>query len=53
MGGLEEHRHPKLHEFHKTHSYELDTRWKNNMMLNKWLDYLLEVGHRFSICSEP
>ena len=52
MDRLEEHRHQKLHELHKTHSCELDTRWKNNMMLNKWLDYLLEVGHGFSICSE-
>tara|TARA_B100000530_G_scaffold249771_1_gene164173 strand:- start:255 stop:749 length:495 start_codon:yes stop_codon:yes gene_type:complete len=49
LHGLEEHRHQKLCEFHKTHSCELDTRWKNNMMLNKWLDYLLEVGHGFSI----
>ena len=47
--GLEEHRHLKLHEFCQTHSYELDARWKSNMMLNKWLDYLLDMGHGFSI----
>ena len=29
------------------HSFELDRRWKNNVMLNKWLDYLLDMGHRF------
>ena len=53
LHGLEEHRHQKLYEFYKTSSNELDARWKKNMMLNKWLDYLLEVGHGFSLCSEP
>jgi uncharacterized protein YqiB (DUF1249 family) len=24
---------------------ELDRRWRLNMLLNKWLDYLFEVGH--------
>jgi len=24
---------------------ELDRRWRINMMLNKWLDYLFDVGH--------
>jgi len=47
--GLEEHRHHKLYELCQTHSYELDARWKSNMMLNKWLDYLLDMGHGFSI----
>jgi uncharacterized protein len=27
---------------------ELDQRWKRNMMLNKWLEYCVERGHRFS-----
>ncbi len=27
---------------------ELDWRWRNNMLLNKWLDYLLQKGHQFS-----
>jgi len=26
---------------------ELDQRWARNMMLNKWLEYCLERGHRF------
>ena len=30
------------------HCRELDWRWRNNMMLNKWLDYLLEMGHGFA-----
>jgi uncharacterized protein YqiB (DUF1249 family) len=27
---------------------ELDQRWARNVMLNKWLEYCLERGHRFS-----
>jgi uncharacterized protein YqiB (DUF1249 family) len=27
---------------------ELDRRWTRNMMLNKWLDYCAERGHRFA-----
>jgi uncharacterized protein YqiB (DUF1249 family) len=26
---------------------ELDQRWARNVMLNKWLEYCLERGHRF------
>ena len=26
---------------------ELDQRWSQNMMLNKWLEYCAERGHRF------
>lgn len=26
----------------------LERRWHMNLMLNKWLEYLLEQGHRFS-----
>ena len=32
---------------------ELDQRWARNMMLNKWLEYCVERGHRFSSGSEP
>jgi uncharacterized protein len=31
---------------------ELDQRWARNMMLNKWLEYCLERGHRFSTATE-
>jgi uncharacterized protein len=31
---------------------ELDQRWARNMMLNKWLEYCVERGHRFSSRSE-
>ena len=27
---------------------ELDRRWARNLMLNKWLDYCAERGHRFA-----
>jgi uncharacterized protein YqiB (DUF1249 family) len=27
---------------------ELARRWQKNMMLNKWLDYLLDCGHGFA-----
>jgi uncharacterized protein YqiB (DUF1249 family) len=27
---------------------ELDQRWSRNVMLNKWLEYCVERGHRFS-----
>jgi uncharacterized protein len=31
---------------------ELDQRWARNMMLNKWLEYCVERGHRFSARTE-
>jgi len=27
---------------------ELDRRWARNLLLNKWLDYCAERGHRFA-----
>ncbi len=41
------HRHAVLRALANGHSVELDRRWHSNIMLNKWLDYLLEIGHRF------
>jgi uncharacterized protein YqiB (DUF1249 family) len=41
----EAHRHAKLRELAKSSGEELDRRWRLNMLLNKWLDYLFEVGH--------
>jgi uncharacterized protein len=33
----------------RTHAErELDQRWARNVMLNKWLEYCIERGHRFS-----
>ena len=31
--------------YHFEHREELDRRWRVNMVLNKWLDYLGEQGH--------
>jgi hypothetical protein len=42
------HRHRRLQELESTHAQELDRRWQINMMLNKWLDYLLDSGHGFA-----
>src|SRR5688572_2567589 len=41
----ETHRHVKRRELAKSSTAELDRRWRLNMLLNKWLDYLFEVGH--------
>ena len=41
----EAHRHTKLRELAESSNAELDRRWRLNMLLNKWLDYLFEVGH--------
>lgn len=42
------HHHRVLRELALSHSrMELDRRWRRNIMLNKWLDYLLDMGHGF------
>jgi uncharacterized protein YqiB (DUF1249 family) len=40
-------RHPQLARLHAGLHRELDQRWARNMMLNKWLEYCAERGHRF------
>jgi len=45
VSSREAHRHVKLRELAGSSSAELDRRWRLNMLLNKWLDYLFEVGH--------
>ena len=49
--GCERHsRHLKLEEIvGHTHALELDRRWRNNILLNKWLDYLLDMGHGYAL----
>jgi len=43
-------RHSKLQELAgSAHALELDRRWRNNILLNKWLDYLLDMGHRYAL----
>lgn len=41
-------RHPALRALRRDAERELDQRWALNMMLNKWLDYCMERGHRFA-----
>jgi len=38
-------RHVALRKLVKEHGKELSRRWRRNMVLNKWLDYLSEQGH--------
>jgi uncharacterized protein YqiB (DUF1249 family) len=45
VSGRDRHTHHKLRELAGDNSSELDRRWRINMMLNKWLDYLFDVGH--------
>jgi len=42
------HRHRHLSEIRRSHVRELSRRWQINMMLNKWLDYLIDSGHGFA-----
>jgi uncharacterized protein YqiB (DUF1249 family) len=48
VSGRDRHTHHKLRELAGTSEAELDRRWRINMMLNKWLDYLFDVGHILS-----
>jgi uncharacterized protein YqiB (DUF1249 family) len=43
LGG--EHLHAELRRLCRAHRHELDKRWHRNIVLNKWLDYLMEKGH--------
>lgn len=47
-GGRHSHQHRVLAELARAHTHELDRRWRTNVMLNKWLDYVLHMGHSFS-----
>lgn len=37
--------HTELRRFVREHRAELDARWKRNVVLNKWLEYLTDQGH--------
>lgn len=45
LGIGQRQRHPALRKLVREHREELDRRWRRNMVLNKWLDYLAEHGH--------
>ena len=38
-------RHTALEELVREHRRELDLRWRRNVILNKWLEYLSDQGH--------
>ena len=38
-------RHAGFRRLWHEHRKELDERWRQNIVLNKWLDYLSEQGH--------
>jgi uncharacterized protein YqiB (DUF1249 family) len=42
------HEHAGLRALRSRVERELDQRWARNVMLNKWLEYCVERGHRFS-----
>jgi uncharacterized protein YqiB (DUF1249 family) len=48
-GWADAHRHDLLAGLVERYSRELDRRWARNMVLGKWLDYLLDNGHGFSV----
>jgi uncharacterized protein len=41
------HRHSLLESLRSQLARQLGERWLRNIMLNKWLDYCVERGHRF------
>ena len=40
-----DHRHAELKGSSGVHREELDRRWSRNVVLNKWLEYLMDQGH--------
>ena len=40
-----DHRHAELRRLSRVHGQELDARWRRNIVLNKWLEYLMDQGH--------
>ena len=44
-------RHPGLSDLRNGVPSQLGERWLRNMLLNKWLDYCAERGHRFAATS--
>ena len=45
MGYCGEHRHSELRRLCRVHRAQLDSRWRRNIVLNKWLEYLMDQGH--------
>ena len=45
MGSGSEQGHDRLRKFASSHRRELNVRWKRNIVLNKWLEFLTDQGH--------
>ena len=45
MGFSGEHRHAAFRRLMRMHRAELDARWHRNIILSKWLEYLMDQGH--------
>jgi len=45
MGFSGDHRHAELRRLCRAHRHELDKRWRRNIVLNKWLEFLMDGGH--------
>jgi uncharacterized protein YqiB (DUF1249 family) len=45
MGFSGDHRHAEFRRLSRAHRGELDARWRRNIVLNKWLEYLMDQGH--------
>lgn len=41
--------HPRLRQFAASVTRTRGQRWSCNMLLNKWLEYCVDTGHRFAI----
>ena len=39
------HSNADLRRLSRVHGQELDRRWRRNIILNKWLEYLMDQGH--------
>ena len=48
-GWAPRHAHPVLRDWRASAGAALDQRWARNVMLNKWLEYCLERGHRLGL----
>ncbi len=48
MACTHQHRHDALRRLDPGPSAELSRRWVRNVMLNKWLEYCADQGHRFA-----
>lgn len=40
-----DHKHAELRRLTLAHGAELGVRWQRNVVLNKWLEYLMHQGH--------